>query len=173
MVNEEELLAVVKAHKIDALVGLEGGHQIEDKLENLDALYDRGARYMTLTWNNSTEWASSAADETNNKTLKHKGLTDFGKKIVKRMNALGMMMDISHVGEQTFWDVLATTTKPVVASHSSVYVLCPHPRNLKDNQLKAVAKNGGVIQVNFNSSFIDSTAGEKEEEFLEKKIKLK
>jgi membrane dipeptidase len=138
------------------MYGVEGGHMMEDNLSNLDTFYDRGVRYMTLTWNNSTSWASSAADETANKVAK-KGLNDFGKQVVKRMNDLGILVDVSHVGEQTFWDVIGTTTKPVIASHSSVYALAPVPRNLKDEQIKAVAKNGGVIQVNFYSGFLDST----------------
>ena len=166
--NTKELLKVVKQHKIAAMFGVEGGHMIEDDLNKLDALYKRGARYMTLTWNNSTNWATSAFDETFKKDLQHKGLTDFGKQIVKRMNELGMMVDISHVGEQTFWDVMSTTTKPVIASHSSVYNLCNHQRNLKDDQIKAIAKNGGVIQINFYSAFIDSNFNKSKNAFLEK-----
>ncbi|SDM93451.1 dipeptidase [Kriegella aquimaris] len=166
--NIAALLTVEKQHKIAALIGIEGGHQIEDDLTKLDALYNRGARYMTLTWNNSTAWATSAFDETQDKDLEQKGLTDFGKKVIERMNTLGMMIDISHVGEQTFWDVIDNTTKPIIASHSSVYNICPHFRNLKDEQIKAMAKNGGVIQINFNSGFIDPTVGKKENEFLEK-----
>jgi membrane dipeptidase len=166
--NTTELYKAVKQHKIAALIGVEGGHQIEDDLNKLDTFYKRGVRYLTLTWNNSTSWATSAADETHNKYLKHKGLTDFGKQIVQHMNALGMMVDISHVGEQTFWDVIATTTKPIIASHSSVYVLCPHQRNLKDDQIKAIAKNGGVIQVNFNSGFLDPTIEKREDAFTKK-----
>ncbi|MBC7688069.1 MAG: membrane dipeptidase [Aquabacterium sp.] len=166
--NEKELLKAVKQHKIAAMFGVEGGHMIEDDLTKLDSLYKRGARYMTLTWNNSTPWASSAFDETFKKDLPHKGLTNFGKQLVQRMNQLGMMVDISHVGEQTFWDVMSTTTKPVIASHSSVYNLCHHQRNLKDEQIKAIAKNGGVIQVNFNPGFIDSTFDKKQAAFMQK-----
>ncbi|WP_452231873.1 dipeptidase [Lacinutrix sp. MEBiC02595] len=166
--NTEELLNVVNEHKIAALIGLEGGHQIEDDLSKLDALFNRGVRYMTLTWNNSTAWATSASEETKNKDLKTKGLTDFGKKVISRMNTLGMLVDVSHVGEQTFWDVINNTTRPIIASHSSVYNICPHPRNLKDDQIKAIAKNGGVIQINFNSAFIDPTVGKKEDAFIEK-----
>ncbi|MHB1179806.1 MAG: dipeptidase, partial [Daejeonella sp.] len=98
----------------------------------------------------------------------NKGLTDFGKQVVNRMNQLGMIVDISHVGEQTFWDVINITTKPVIASHSSVYHLCNHQRNLKDDQIKAIAKNGGVIQVNFNPPFIDSSFAKKESNFFQK-----
>ena len=166
--NTKELLKVVKQNKIAAFFGVEGGHMIENDLSKLEYFYKRGTRYMTLTWNNSTDWATSAFDETFKKDLKHKGLTDFGKQIVHRMNELGMMVDISHVGEQTFWDVISTTTKPVIASHSSVYSLCHHQRNLKDAQIKAVAKNGGVIQVNFYSGFLDSNFQKKKAKFVEK-----
>ena len=170
--NSNELLKAVNQKKIAALIGLEGGHQIEDNLTKLETLYNRGTRYMTLTWNNSTAWATSASDETNPEGAKNsegkKGLTAFGKQVVQKMNSLGMMIDISHVGEQTFWDVMATTTKPVIASHSSIYTLCPHKRNLKDDQIKAVAKNGGVVQINFNSGFIDPTVEPREDAFIEK-----
>lgn len=168
VMNSSALLKVVKQHKIAAMFGIEGGHFIENDLNKLDSLYKRGARYMTLTWNNSTSWATSAFDETFTKDLKHKGLTQFGKQVVRRMNELGMMVDISHVGEQTFWDVINTATKPVIASHSCVYNLCHHQRNLKDEQIKAIAKNAGVIQVNFFSAFLDSTYKEKETAFYEK-----
>ncbi len=166
--NIQQLLKVVKQQKIAAMFGVEGGHMIENSLSNLDSLFKRGARYMTLTWNNSTPWATSAYDETFNKNLVSKGLTDFGKKVVNRMNELGMLVDISHVGEQTFWDVITTTTKPIFASHSSVYSLCKHQRNLKDDQIKGIAKNGGVIQINFNPGFIDSTFDAKEKAFFVK-----
>ncbi len=166
--NSKELYKSVSQHKLVAMFGIEGGHQIENDLSKLDSLYKRGARYMTLTWNNSTSWASSAFDERFKKDLFHKGLTDFGKQVIRRMNELGMIVDVSHVGETTFWDVIETTTKPIIASHSSVYNLCPHQRNLKDDQIKAIAKNGGVIQINFNSGFLDSTEAKKENIFLEK-----
>ncbi|PKP35992.1 MAG: membrane dipeptidase, partial [Bacteroidetes bacterium HGW-Bacteroidetes-15] len=170
--DTKEVLKTVKQNKIVALIGLEGGHQFENDLGKLEALYNRGVRYITLTWNNSTPWATSASDETNPEGAKNsegkKGLTAFGKQVVQKMNSLGMMVDISHVGEQTFYDVIATTSKPVIASHSSVYTLCPHKRNLKDEQIKAIAKNGGVIQINFNSGFIDPTVEPRETAFLEK-----
>ncbi|GGZ94230.1 dipeptidase [Algibacter mikhailovii] len=170
--NTEELISAVNQNKIAALIGIEGGHQIEDDLNKLDSLYNRGVRYLTLTWNNSTKWATSASDETQKDgTLNSegkKGLTHFGKEIVNRMNKLGIIIDVSHVGEQTFWDVITNTKKPIIASHSSVYNICPHPRNLKDDQIKAIAKNDGVIQINFSSGFLDSAVGKKEEEFLEK-----
>ena len=164
--NTNELLATVQQNKIAALIGVEGGHHIENDLDHLDALFNRGVRYMSLTWNNSTDWATSASDETENKELDPKGLSDFGKQVIARMNTLGMLVDVSHSGEQTFRDVIATSTKPIIASHSSVYSLCPHPRNLKDDQIKAIAKNGGVIQINFNSGFIDPTSEKKEADFV-------
>lgn len=162
------LLKAVEQHKIAALFGVEGGHMIEDDLNKLDELYKRGARYLTLTHNIAPSWASSAADETTKPNMLHKGLTDFGKQVVQRMNALGMLIDVSHAGEQTFWDVIQLSTKPIIASHSSVYRLVPHRRNLKDEQIKAIAKNGGVIQINFNPGFIDSSFDKKETLFFKK-----
>ena len=167
--SPKELSTAVKLGKLGAMIGVEGGHMIEDKMEYLEAFYARGARYMTLTWNNSTSWASSAADERAKKNLgRAYGLTEFGKAIVKRMNELGMMVDISHVGEQTFYDAIAISTKPVIASHSCTYALCPVPRNMTDNQIKAVGKNGGVIHLNFYSGFVDSTFKQKNDAFLKK-----
>ena len=155
--NSSELSAAISGGKIACLTGVEGGHMIEEKLEYLDSFYTRGARYMTLTWNNSVSWASSAADESKGKLpFGMAGLTEFGKQVVRRMNELGMIVDLSHVGEKTFYHALEVSNKPVIASHSSAFTLCPHPRNLKDEQIKAIAKNGGVIFVNFYSGFLDS-----------------
>lgn len=165
--NSTDLAKAVKQKKLGAMMGVEGGHMIENDLSKLDALYKRGVRYMTLTWNNSTPWASSAMDETSPQpppkegeqktTPQKKGLSDFGKQVVRRMNELGMLVDLSHVGEQTFWDAINTTTKPVLVSHSCAHVLCPVFRNLKDDQIKAIGKKGGVIHINFFSGFVDST----------------
>jgi membrane dipeptidase len=166
-----ELEKAVKEHKLASMIGVEGGHMIEDKLSNLDALFNRGARYMTLTWNNSTSWASSAWAETLDTLKNHgqkKGLNDFGIKLVKHMNDLGMLVDLSHVGYQTFFDAVNASTKPVLVSHSCVYNLCPAPRNMKDDQIIALGKNGGVIQVNFYSGFVDSTYNRKQKLFTEK-----
>ena len=162
-----ELMRAVKEHKLACISGVEGGHMMEDNLDYLDSFYKRGVRYMTLTWNNSTSWATSASDESR-QTFKATpyGLNDFGIQIIKRMNQLGIMVDVSHIGEKTFNDVMATTTRPVIASHSSVYALCPVFRNLKDEQIKAIAKNGGVIQVNFYSGFLDSTYMDKLDRFI-------
>jgi len=166
-----------KAGKIAAMMGVEGGHMMEDRMDFLDSLYKRGARYMTLTWNNSTSWATSGKDETENSVpeifLKKgfaradRGLDSFGIAVVKRMEEIGMMVDISHVGEATFNHVLAIATKPVIASHSSVYSLCPHRRNLKDHQLKAIQKNGGVVFLNFYSGFLDSAYEKRKTDFLQ------
>lgn len=151
----KDIMKGIREKKIVALIGVEGGHMIENDMNKLIALQKRGMRYLTLTWNNSTPWATSAMDETlHADTLKHKGLTDFGKTIVRKLNELGVLVDLSHTGEQTFYDAIATSTRPVILSHSSVYNICPVFRNVKDDQIKAVAKNGGVICINFFSGFI-------------------
>jgi membrane dipeptidase len=155
----------LKAGKIIAQYGVEGGHMIEDDINRLDTFYNRGVRYMTLTWNNSPSWASSHTAENSSKYTGYKGLNDFGKQIIQRMNQLGIIVDISHVGEKTFWDAINTTTKPVIASHSNAYSICPVTRNLKDEQIKAVGKNGGVIHLNFYSAFVDSNFSKKDAAF--------
>jgi membrane dipeptidase len=165
--TSKELKDAVKQKKLAAMIGVEGGHMIEGRLNYIDSLYKRGMAYLTLTWNNSTAWASSARDETlHSDTLKHTGLTDLGKQVVRKLNKLGVMIDLSHPGEQTFKDVLAITTKPVIASHSCAYALNQHRRNLKDYQLRAIAKNGGVVFVNFYSGFLDSTYNNRHEAYL-------
>lgn len=159
----EEIEKLLAQGKFVAVLGMEGGHPIENDLGKLVHFYRRGIRYLTLTWNNSTDWASSARDEGNpSAKLKHKGLTEFGRQVIKKMNELGMMVDVSHVGEQTFWDAMKVTQKPIIASHSSAWALCHHWRNLKDDQLKAIAANGGVVFINFAPWFIDSTFAAKE-----------
>jgi len=167
--NAKELQDAVKQQKMAAMIGVEGGHMIEDRMDYIDSLAKRGMNYLTLTWNNSTSWATSARDEVTKKdSLKHLGLTDYGKQIVKHLNELGVMVDVSHVGERTFYDVIAASTKPVIASHSCAYALDPNRRNMKDAQLKALAKNGGVVCVNFYSGFVDSTYTPKVSAFLHK-----
>ena len=153
---------------LSCMIGVEGGHVIENDMAKLDALYERGMRYLGVTWNNSNEWATSAKDETEKRdSLQFIGLTEFGKDVIRRCNKLGVMVDISHAGEQTVSDILKITKKPVIASHSSVYSLCPQFRNLKDSQLLAIKENGGVVFVNFYPGFIDSTFVRKEEELKE------
>ncbi len=166
--NSDEILTALDEKKAIAMMGVEGGHMIEDDLNKLATLYDRGARYMTLTWNNSTSWATSSYDEQPEVDFARKGLTDFGRQVVNKMNELGMLVDISHVGEQTFWDVMETTTKPVIASHSSVYSICEWHRNLKDDQIRAIAENEGVVMINFYPGYIDPTFSEKEKAFFER-----
>ena len=157
----------VAEHKLAAMMGVEGGHMIEDRMEYLDSFYARGVRYMTLTWNNSTSWGTSAMEETSKAwTVTPYGLTERGKEIVRHMNEIGMLVDLSHVGEKTFWDAIHVATKPVICSHSSVWALCPVFRNLKDDQIRAIGENGGVIQVNFYSGFLDSNYAPRVKNFM-------
>ncbi len=144
-----------KEHKLAALMGIEGGHSIENDMHLLRDYYRLGVRYMTLSWSNTNEWADSSGDIDDPKIQHHNGLTDFGKQVVLEMNRLGMMVDISHVADKTFWDAIAVTKAPVIASHSSARALVDAPRNMTDDMLRAVAKNGGVVQVNFFSGFDD------------------
>ncbi len=137
-----------------ALMGIEGGHSIESDLGLLRIYHQLGVRYMTLTWSNTNEWADSSGDEHDYSVEHHNGLTPFGREVVREMNRLGMMVDVSHVSDKTFWDVLKTTRAPIIASHSSARALTNSPRNLTDEQLRAVATNNGVVMVNFYPSFI-------------------
>ena len=144
-----------KQKKLAGLMGIEGGHSIENSIRVLRDYYRLGVRYMTLSWSNTNEWADSSGDIDDPKVQHHNGLTDFGKQVVIEMNRLGMMVDISHVADKTFWDAIAVSKAPVIASHSSARALCDAPRNMTDDMLRAVAKNGGVVDVNFFSGFDD------------------
>jgi membrane dipeptidase len=144
-----------KEKKLAALMGIEGGHAIENDIRLLRDYYRLGVRYMTLSWSNTNEWADSSGDIDDPKIQHHGGLTDFGKQVVLEMNRMGMMVDISHVADKTFFDAIATSRAPVIASHSSSRALTNHPRNMTDDMLRAVARNGGVVQTNFYSAFID------------------
>ena len=167
--NADELEKAVKANKMAAMIGVEGGHMIENRLDYMEKLAQRGMIYLTLTWNNSTPWASSAAEETSGKVKKENaGLSAFGKQVVHKLNDLGVLVDLSHVGEQTFFDAIKESSKPILVSHSCVYTLNAVPRNLKDEQIKAVGKNGGVISLNFYSGFLDSTYNTKQKTFFAK-----
>ncbi len=146
-----------KEKKLAALMGIEGGHSIENDIHLLRDFYRLGVRYMTLSWSNTNEWADSSGDISDPKIQHHNGLTDFGKQVVLEMNRMGMMVDISHVADKTFFDTIATTKAPVIASHSSARALTNHPRNMTDDMLRAVAKNGGVVQANFYSAFVDES----------------
>jgi membrane dipeptidase len=145
--------AIVRLHregKIAILMGLEGGHMIRNDLRVLDNYYRLGARYMTLTHTANTDWADSSSGKP-----QANGLTDFGREVVARMNRLGMMVDVSHVSDTTFYAALAASKAPVIASHSSCRALCNQKRNMSDEMIRALAKNGGVIQINFYSAFLD------------------
>ena len=136
-------------NKIAALMGMEGGHMIDDDLGTLRDYARLGVRYLTLTHFKNNNWADSSTD-----TPKHNGLTDFGKDVVRELNRLGVMVDISHVADKTVTDVLAITTVPVIASHSSCRVMSNHPRNMTDDMLRALARNGGVIMINYEVSYL-------------------
>lgn len=138
--------------KMAVFIGVEGGHAIENSLDKLRQLYAQGTRYMTLTWNNGNDWAGSAVGLNGTRTA---GLTDFGKDVVHEMNRLGMLVDISHVSDSTFYDAIAASKDPVIASHSSSRALGGHARDMSDDMLRAVARNGGVVNVNFYSAFLD------------------
>ncbi len=139
-----------KQDKIAALMGIEGGHAIENSLMALRDFYRLGVRYMTLTHNNTNDWADACCD-----TARNNGLSDYGREVVREMNRLGMFVDISHVSDKTMSDVLDVSTAPVIASHSSARALSNHPRNIPDDLLRRIAKNGGVVMVNFYPVFID------------------
>ncbi len=154
--SSDDIVRIHKSGKFAALMGIEGGHSIEDSIPLLRDYYRLGVRYMTLTWSNSNEWADSSGD-INDKTIEHHdGLSQHGRDIVREMNRLGMMVDISHVADSTFWKVLSTSRAPVIASHSSSRALTDHPRNMTDEMLVALGRNGGVCMVNFFAAFIDN-----------------
>lgn len=154
-----DIVRIHRSGKIACLLGLEGGHMIENSLGLLRAFYRDGVRYMTLTHSRNTDWADAATD-----SLEHGGLTPFGEEVVREMNRLGMLVDISHVSDSTAWDVLGVVEAPVILSHSSSRHFTPHPRNLPDDLARAVAENGGVIMVNFVLPFIYQPAYEWYEE---------
>ncbi|MFL6229875.1 MAG: dipeptidase [Pyrinomonadaceae bacterium] len=145
----EDIRRAKRQGRVAALMGIEGGHAIEDSLDALRVFYRLGVRYMTLTHNNTNNWADSCCDKPT-----HNGLSDFGKEVVREMNRLGMFVDISHVSDKTMSDVLDVSTAPVIASHSSARALADRPRNIPDDLLRRIAKNGGVVMVNFYPAFI-------------------
>ncbi len=148
-VSVEQIRAARAENKIAVLLGIEGGHAINSSLEVLREFYSRGVRYMTLTHNAATEWADSSKG-----SVRHNGLTDFGREVIHEMNRLGMMVDVSHVSDPTFYDVLKTSRAPVIASHSCCRALCDHPRNLDDAMIRALAAGGGVIHIAFHDGFL-------------------
>jgi membrane dipeptidase len=155
--SSKELLAARAANKFAILLGIEGGHAIENSLALLRLYHALGVRYMTLTWANSNDWAESSGDRSDPAAPRPAGLTPFGRQVIAEMNRLGMMVDLSHVSDRTFADVLAITRAPVLVSHSSARALTASPRNLTDGQLRALAANGGLCMVNFYPAFIDES----------------
>ena len=147
----DEILAARKRGHIAILMGVEGGQAIDSDLSVLRTFFGLGARYMTLTHTNHTPWA-----DTSSKPPEHNGLTDFGKQVVREMNRLGMMVDISHVSDKTFYDALETSSAPIIASHSSCRALASAPRNMTDDMLRALAAKGGVVHINYYEGFLDS-----------------
>ena len=151
-----DVYRAVAQGKIAALMGLEGGHGLQDSFEVLRMFHRMGIRYVTLTHSNTNGWADSSTDQP-----KWGGLNELGEKMIHEMNRIGMIIDISHVSDETFWDVLRVTKAPVMASHSSCRAIANMPRNMSDEMIKALAKNGGVIMINFASSFLNPKWGER------------
>lgn len=154
--NYDDIIRITDGKKICGLIGIEGGTAIEKNLDNINTFFENGVRYIGLTWNNSNGISTSARDET--ERGKQGGLTEFGVQVVKRMNEVGMLVDVSHLSEAGFWDVIENTSSPIIASHSNCYSINPHFRNLTDDQIIAIAKNGGYIGVNFYDKFLDKDA---------------
>ena len=151
----DDIVRAHQQHKFAALMGIEGGHAIENDMRLLRDFYRVGVRYMTLTWSNTNDWADSSGDIQDPNVKHHNGMTDFGKDVVREMNRLGMIIDISHVSDATFYQALLISQAPVIASHSSSRELTNQPRNMTDDMLRAMTNNGGVVMVNFYSAFID------------------
>ncbi len=156
----DDIEAIHKRGKIAALMGLEGGHGIEDSLRLLRDYYALGVRYMTLTHTNTNNWADSSGDVDDPKVQHHNGLTDFGKQVVREMNRLGMMVDISHVSDKTFWDALEVSSVPIFASHSSSKSISNMFRNMTDEMIVALGKKGGVVQINCICEFLSQKSYE-------------
>lgn len=149
--SAEDVRRAAREGKTAALLGLEGGYAIDERIENVRKYFDLGVRYMSPTWTVSTTWAGSSGDGAG----ETRGLNDFGKEVVREMNRLGIMVDVSHVSDKTFWDIVETSQKPVIASHSAVRSIVPHPRNLTDDQIRALARTGGVVSVVFYPAFVE------------------
>lgn len=151
---------IVAAGKLAALIGLEGGYAIDERLENVERYYNLGVRYLSPTWSVSTSWAGSSGDEIG----RTRGLNEFGKQVIREMNRLGMMVDVSHVSDKTFWDIISTSNQPVIATHSACRALANVRRNLDDEMIRALAKTGGVICVIFYPEFLEPGWSEKREQ---------
>lgn len=156
--TKEDIENIRKKNKIGCLLTIENGSAIEDKLENVDYFYQKGVRVMSITWNEDNLLGCGASTEQDN------GLTEFGKQYIKKLNEKKMIVDISHSSERAFWDAIKISNRPIVATHSCCYSLCMHPRNLKDEQIKAIAENQGIIGVCYCTSFLSEKgiAGTKE-----------
>ena len=152
----DDIYKLQKQGKIAAVIGIEGGNMIEESIPNLVKLHKRGAKYLTLTWNYNLSWATAAALEDRKPLNEQRGLSEKGISIIRKMNKLGMMVDLSHGSKKMFYDVLAVSSKPILVSHSNAAALTPHTRNLDDAQLEALKKNKGVVGVNFYSGFLDT-----------------
>ncbi|MFH1525368.1 MAG: membrane dipeptidase [Bacteroidota bacterium] len=150
----DQAMSVVANNKIAGVIGVEGGHAIENSLEKLTRLYNRGMRYMTITWNNSTDWAISASDSRTNS----QGLSEFGREVISKMDSLGVIIDVSHVGIQTIKDILTITNNPIIASHSGARALLNRYRNLYDWQIQDIANSGGVIGIVFYPPFLGANS---------------
>lgn len=173
--STKDIKTAKKKGKVAALMGIEGGHAIEDSLYNLRNFYRLGVRYMTLTHNNTNNWADACCHIKDGKLYQpHGGLNDFGREVIKEMNRLGMLVDLSHVSDDTMRDVLEISSAPVIYSHSSAREFSKHNRNVPDDILRLVAKNGGVVMINFYTSFLDQRSWEENaarDKKLEKEIK--
>lgn len=152
----DDIKRIVLEKKLCGLLAVEGGTVIGDDINNVASLFELGIRYISLTWNNSNKIAVSAADEFNKK--KTGGLTEFGFQVIKKMDEVGMLIDVSHLGEKSFWDVIKTSANPVIASHSNCYSINSHYRNLTDEQITAIAKSGGVVMINFHGDFLNKNS---------------
>lgn len=147
--SADEILEAKSQGKLAAVLAVEGGHAIDNSLEVLRIYHRLGVRIMTLTWNNSNDWADSAVESRSDG-----GLTEFGREVVRQMNRLGMIVDVSHVSDRTFWDALEVSDAPIIASHSSARALCDHPRNMTDDMIRAISRKGGVVFVNFYPKYL-------------------
>ncbi len=152
-----DIRRIVSQEKLAALTGLEGGYAIDEKLANVERYYQMGVRYMSPAWTISTSWAGSSGDSVG----QTRGLNDFGKQVIREMNRLGMMVDVSHVSDKTFWDIVNTSTKPVIATHSGCRAIANVPRNLTDEMIRALAKTGGVVNVIFYPEHLEPGWSEK------------
>ncbi|HMF55645.1 MAG TPA: dipeptidase [Pyrinomonadaceae bacterium] len=146
-----DIRRIVSGGKLAALMGLEGGYALDERLENVEKYYKLGVRYLSVTWSVSTKWAGSSGDSVG----QSRGLNDFGRQVISEMNRLGVMVDVSHVSDRTFWDIVNTSTKPIIATHSNCRAIANVPRNLTDEMIQAIAKSGGVVCVVFFPEFLE------------------